>query len=375
VPFLAHILKLTPRESTLYQLIVLAIPETETAIGQIAQQIPTVIEGLKSAGARTSDQAIKDALTNSRGVLEDIQHGIPNLECYKRLHDCLHFIQIRPFAVLLSALRTVENSEQLNGLRAYQDQVQSQVESAQNAAHRLPDDGKSIEGEWIDKLAETVEIYSKALDKHNPAAAKAAVIKLSHELEQQSPRLNRAIVREAKGLPLNGLRTALDRVSASDPTRTPAIQNAIAALSRVENTLNSRVAEHGRWQNLDDHIWMLDDLFNLSADPTGDFIVLWPDAKASLRSLVDLNPHTDWSSTLLERAAQIDEELLRLDAVKTPASEGPVPKGALGNVFFEFRRQARMRFFHVDSNLLNECTQLGRIGEPVGQILQELRNG
>jgi hypothetical protein len=370
VQFLAQILKFTPRESILYQLIVQAVPEAEAELGPIAQQMPAVVEGLKSAGAQVSDQAVKAELAKSRSMLEDIPHVTTHIECYKGLHDCLHVIQMKPIAKLLSAVRTVK-SEEIDSLREYQDQAQSQVESARYIVQRLPDDSQSMQSKWIDRLADVVEIYGKAQDRRDSHLGRVAVIQLSQILWHESNNLNQAIVAETKRLPLNDLRATLERLSAGVPTPGLAIPNAVAALSDVENALHSRVAEHDRWQTLDNYIWTLDDFFTRSPDPAEDFIAFWPEVKASLRSLIDLAPDAKWSSQLLESAAQIENELLRLEA----ADATPAPESMLGGMFSEFRRTARMRFFQVDRRLLEECGHLGSIGEPVAQILRGLGGG
>jgi hypothetical protein len=375
ITFLANILAITSNTSKLHELIIAALPEVVMSIPIIKTQVPDVIEGLRRARARISNPAVKAALTESRSVLESVQHGITLLDCYKSLHDCLHTIQLRSFAALLASVRMVANDEwQLASLREYHAQVSAAVMVAGTIVQRLPDERvlKAVEDRWIGDLDQAAGIYRKALDARNAAAAKIAVIKLSIVLKNQSPRLNDLIVAAAAELPLDPLRDALSKVAGDDLAGLPEIAKAVTALNGLKSALRSRVAEHDMWQDVDKGIWYLDELFTQSADPAEDFTAYWPEVRGPARTLADLSPNVPWSTELRGYSADVDEELLRYDAAKAAVKGAEQPKSMLGSVFGAFRSAARTRFFVVDLLLKQDCALLLSIGAPVEQILRDL---
>jgi len=169
-----------------------ALPAAKTALPDIKTQIDSVLKGLEWTRSRLSDSATKEALDSSKATLVSVSRGISLLDGYKSLHDCLHYIQIKQFSILLSSVRTSSiDDTQIEILREYQEQVRTSVDSARMIVGRLPNEPtlRLIETRWIEDLDGAISIYQKALDDQNSAAARIAILKLSRVLETEPPRL------------------------------------------------------------------------------------------------------------------------------------------------------------------------------------------
>ena len=133
VEFFANVLTTLPEKDPLYALIVQAIPAAKTALPEIKTQIDSVLKGLEWTRSRLSVSATKDVLETSKTTLESVSRGISLLDGYKSLHDCLHYVQIKQFSILLSSVRASSiDDAQLEILREYQEQVRTSVDSCQN---------------------------------------------------------------------------------------------------------------------------------------------------------------------------------------------------------------------------------------------------
>ncbi len=374
VEFFANVLTTLPEKDPLYALIVQAIPAAKTALPEIKTQIDSVLKGLEWTRSRLSVSATKDVLETSKTTLESVSRGISLLDGYKSLHDCLHYVQIKQFSILLSSVRASSiDDAQLEILREYQEQVRTSVDSARMIVGRLPNEPtlRLIETRWIDDLDTAISIYQKALDDQSSAAARIAILKLSRVLETEPPRLNNLIFAAAKELPLQALSNAL-QILGGDAGSTELIAANIA-LKNVEDTLRSRVAEHDMWQQIDKGIWYLDKLFTQSANQIEDFLVLWPEVKAGARTLGDLSQGAKWAANLKEYADRIEDALLLAMAPDSVAAKDPSrPKLPLARAFSAFRSEARQRFFVVDQLLKQDCSLLVGIGAPLKSILGNL---
>src|SRR5258708_18592097 len=155
VEFLANVLATIPETHPLYVLIVQALPAAKPALPDIKTQIDSVLKGLEWTRSRLSDSATKEALDSSKATLVSVSRGISLLDGYKSLHDCLHYIQIKQFSILLSSVRTSSiDDTQIEILREYQEQVRTSVDSARMIVGRLPNEPtlRLIETRWIEDL-------------------------------------------------------------------------------------------------------------------------------------------------------------------------------------------------------------------------------
>ncbi|MDA9393097.1 hypothetical protein WN73_21510 [Bradyrhizobium sp. CCBAU 45394] len=378
VLFLAYVLSALPPSGTLYLLIIQAMPQAKDALPEVKSQVEEVRAGLERTRSLLNDPAARATIEQSRQTLTNLGTGISLLDGYKGLHDCLHSLQVKQISLLIaSSTKIASDSLQHNALREYKDQVRTQVQCARDVIDKLPDDAalRSVETKWIDELDTASRFLQKSLDDRNPNAARIGIIRMSRVLQFQPPRLNDLIVAAATELPLQKLSVALGNLAAAVTQGASDLTNAEAALSRLDQAVRGRVAEHDLWQEIDKQIWVIEQLFSDTVDTTDAFMVAWPDLKTPLRTMADLSPAADWSRNVKEYSDRIDVELLRLQSPNAVVPIGTTRTAGLFDLFASLRSESRLRFFVVDQQLRRDCESLVAIGAPVKGILEMLDHG
>jgi hypothetical protein len=377
VLFLAYILDALPASSPLYALIVGVVPDAQNALPEVKKQIGDVRTGLERTRVLLSDPTARSAFASSKDTLTSLEDRISRLDGYKGLHDCLHVLQLKQISLLMASSAAIASDDvHYASLREYKDQVRSQVQSARSIVDRLPEEPslRSVETKWIDSLEEAAKIIQKSLENRNPNTAKVGIIRMSRVLQVQPPRLNDLIVAAAKEMPLQQLSQTLGTLVATMKSPNSEIANAQVALGRLQQALRGRVVEHDIWQDIDEQIWVIEQLFDQTSDPTDAFTTAWPDLKTPLRTMSDLSPEAEWSNNIRDYSDRIDIELLRLQSLETATGQGGRPKSTLLNLFADLRSEARLRFFIVDQQLKRDCELLVGIGVPIKNILGILSN-
>jgi hypothetical protein len=69
----------------------------------------------------------------------------------------------------------------------------------------------------------------------------------------------------------------------------------------------------------------------------------------------------DWVQPLRDDARSVDEAI----AAGDPAQ--------MNRFFVRFRKKANTRFFTVDTNLKEQCEELGTIGRPLAEVVEALK--
>lgn len=363
--FLAHVLSRAP---ALRDLIKRGCPAALTTPIEIRNQVPLVLAGLKATQATLQDPAVKARLATSRESLEAVARQIDSLESYKKMHDCLHQLQMKPFSYLRSIAKRLAQDPFYPGLREYLEQLQTSCENLHSLPDGLPDSPpwvKKIEIDWIDKLQKATDIYQSALDASDAQAMRDATNEVRAVMRYQPVRLNNMICLTAQTLPLEKLMQALLEVSSVVGPERAELNTAYESMRDLRATLLGRVAEHNMWQEADNKIWLLEEtLAGASNEAREDFEFDWPAAKDAILFLADMDPNAKWSQRIHEYSMSLDDELAR---------EEEVASRALENSFDAYRREARVRFFRVDKLLRGDCEALVRIGKPLLEILEDLR--
>lgn len=377
VLFLAYILSSLPPTGALYVLIANAMPQSKEALPEVIPQVEEVRLGLERTKELLDDPAARGTIEESREILTDVERGISLLDGYKGLHDCLHSLQAKQISLLIaSSAKIASDSVQHDALREYKDQVRTQVQCARDVLERLPDDAvlRSVETKWIDELDTAAKFLQKSLDDRNPNAARIGIIRMSRVLQFQPPRLNDLIVAAAKQLPLQKLSAAMGTFAGIDHGGSNDLANSQGALSRLDQAVRGRVAEHDLWQEIDKQIWVIEQIFGDTVDTDG-FTAAWPDLKMPLRTMADLSPDADWAKNVKDYSDRIDTELLRLQSPDAATPTGNQRIGTLLDLFSNIRSESRLRFFVVDQQLRRDCESLVGIGAPVKSILETLGHG
>ena len=362
---LAYILSSRPADAALRELIGKACPPALSAEVDTRKQVPTVLAGLAVTRNILADPAVKASLTESRDALTSLVRDIEVLGVYKDLHDCLHQLQLKSSLYLRSLAKRLGTDPSQDGiLREYDEQIRIAYSKARDSAEPLADAPKGIETVWIDDLENASGKYLPALDKTDVRAILSALNEVFHVIRSEPFRLSKQIYVTAKQLPLQNLTEALRKVSEAVGAEHPELAVAHSSMHNLQATLLGRVLEHKMWQDTDNKISDLEETFgHASEEIREDFNLAWggPNgAKESVRAMMALDPKAKWTQNLQQYSDRLDDEL----AHEAPGAD-------LLKAFDAYRREARFRFFAVDSQLKKDCAELVRIGEPLRAIIEE----
>jgi hypothetical protein len=362
--FLAHVLASRPNNADLRQLIGQACPEALTAEIETRKQVPAVLAGLVITKSMLNDPVVKQALLESRGTLAVVIRDIDILEAYKNLHECLHQLQITSFSSLRTrAKQLAADPSQGELLRGFNEQIIVAYTKARLWADKLPEGPatRGLETLWIDALEAASDRYQPALDAENARDLLGALNEVRRVIRKEPFHLNNMVYGTAKDMPLQTLTAALQGVSAVGSVP-PALATAYTSMRDLQTTLLGRVREHKLWQEADNKIWELEEMFDHASDEArADFIFLWPSTKNAVMELAALDPKAKWAENTKVYMGRVDDELARGGSNKD-----------LWEEFDAYRREARVRFFRVDAQLRADCAQLVRIGAPLREIMEKL---
>ena len=308
-------------------------------------------------------------IASSRGEIARLSHDIGMLTRYKKLHDCLHQIQLKHYRLLMDAVRRFRTDPlSYSTLQEYLYQLRVQVADARSAAAGLPDTPTARQQEtlWIDTLELVVESLRKALDDYEEPVAAEGILRLKGILRVQPARLNQFLALTVKGLPLERLRDTLERVASGlDPAQAGDLRKGIDGLRALIPDLLGKVQEHLAWQDLERDLWQTEDILHQgNADTMDEFWFLWPAVKSRMQSLTAADPAAKWAVDIVRAMCDFD--------VAFPAPSAPLDPMRARNAFDRFRRAALHRFYLVDKSLLEKCEQVTLIRQPLNELLEKI---
>lgn len=360
--------------------VIALVPGLDGFVLAAGEGMGQVVGELLRTGTRIEESAVRAALEASKDALERLVDDVEVLDAHKILHDSLHQLQLRQFATLQDAARTLAQPASIDALRNFQDRMHTACATASSTVARLKAPSVRNQQEiWVDDLIRTTAALQAALDDRVTATAMQALHKVRLMLEREPSQINRIIFATAKSLRLGELIDALRAVGAAAGDEP---NSAADALRDIRAVLLGRVVEHQLWQDADDSLWAYDQIFMLPVERLfGDFDALWPATRTMLADLANQERGAAWSANVLRYVAQVDLALTRLE-VALAALEGAAPgpdaqqRGEeLRQHFGDVRAEARVRFFVVDQTLKADCAALVRIGEPLKLLLARLENG
>lgn len=370
--FLSKLLEARPYREDLRATLVAAMPDLAEARSTRAS-VDLVISSLDQTRLAMGDPATRRAVAASREALQGFNAKVGVLAAYKDLHDSLHQIQVRRFSDLRAATARLTDPDQADKLVAYADLLAPAIVIARSAASRLPEGAqfRAKEESWINRLDDAGAQLGAALNALDGDAARMALKLVARVLAHEPPQLNRAIFLTAEELPTSGLIGALEVAAVNNGTQA-ALASAASELRGIRDTLARRVADHGSWQDADERLGDLDEVFQQAGnDVFAAFSEDWPAAKGAVKRLAAQAPGEDWAARIIAFADATDDELTRIDG--NPGGDPKAGRDRLYRCYSEFRHGARMRFFRVDQLLKEHCAAIVRIGAPLQAILQELQ--
>ncbi len=344
--------------------ILLTAPET-------AKQVADVAIGVKAVRARLGIAAVHDLVVTSRNDLERLVGDLDLLARYKKLHDCLHTLQIQFLRLIDNAARKLETDPSASdALVVYLDQLQIQSIDAREAAEGLPDSPGERDEQmgWVLKLISIINGLSTAVMKRDGQAAIASVYKLKTILRGQPSHLDELILITARRTPIARLVETLQKVaeaSKGDDGHSSDLTNGIAALQRFIPDQMGLVAQHSEWQRVADFLWQAEELlYQASPESLEGFQYVWQDLSSKVREIAASDPVADWAIELNQHARDFET------AFPLPAKP-PVPDAARLH-FKYFLSEVTTRFYKVDKALHAQCNEMIKLGQPLQRLLEEV---
>lgn len=340
------------------------------------EAVNTIVAALFAAHALMGQPEIRAAIDASRDNLAQVQRSVIALGVYKSLHDELHKLQLRRFERLQEAAGFVGKGEilKVEPLHDFHYRLDITNGSLRDVVQPLDngDIARTMQEQWIGKLATAAAMLQTALDDNDEAKAKLSLGIVQRILENEPTQINKVIFATARILPLQSLVQTLNDISAKAPPRD--LASGAAQVAAVQVSLTAKVVEHQLWQEADDDLWTLGRVF--LQPPLGvlkDFAQLWPLVRSKYKLLSGVESDQAWAQRVASYAGRIDDRLSILDGKLNQADTlvaGDI--APLQEMFDNFRAQVRLRFFHVDKELRAECTTLLEIETPINGILESL---
>lgn len=346
--------------------------ETHTGGTYIANAAGATIILAASAQAAGGLVALQELMKGSPDVREQAiefrtdfraaHEQIDLLGDYKDLHDLLHNLQFQCYDPLMqAAARFPDDERDLNDLSVCVVTLESLVTRLRRVAERpqLPKQDLT----WIDEVGLAKSDLDTTLDALDNKLLKKVIWRLSRVLRTEPASINVRLTMAVQLLRLPSLLSALSRIHAQltspelDSRQVGQLRSGVEALRQLDQTLNSLVEDHARWQALEVTLRLIGESIG---DDLAELEMSWPDVKVKTEQLC-LKRDEDWAVALLSNGQRLDEALV--------ASH----PGLVQQRFRSFQRRAANRFFDVDKNLKELCDHLRLIGGPLASVLEMIK--
>jgi hypothetical protein len=330
--------------------------------------------GLDDLGNRVDrSDAVREMVAASRKKLDQLRGSIDVLFHYKELHDCLHQLQLRHHQEIIGCAGALGRDPQAQfELQQHILDLAILCAHAREAAEHLPEigAGRAHVKRWIDQLESAIPKLQSAVRDEDAHGATEAISPFRSVIEGEQARVNERLNEIAEELPLGELSEILAKVIASasaGDTTTARLQKALDSLRQIKARLDGSVAEHDRWQRIENDFWeAADQLEDKTPEAFAEFRELWQTIKSQVEQLALPQLPTDWAKNSQDYARQIDEAMAR--PVDSVISNFETLRGR----FRRFRENALYHFFWVDRGLKAQCAEILDIRKPLQSLLNKV---
>jgi hypothetical protein len=305
--------------------------------------------------------SVRDLVATYRADFTAAQREIDTLSNYKDLHDLLHKLQYRCYNVITQEARRFPTDElAFDNLLNYEVTLQDIVANLQGVieeAQLVPN-----EIAWINDLLDAQQCLRRALETMESEALRRVVWLLRRVLALQPSNINHRLSSAARALRLATIVTSLGAIRDElrqvqvDPARVQQLESGIHELTLLNTQLDSLVAEHDQWQDIQRSLGRIEDMmiYDLS-----ELEFSWPDLAARVTTLCQQHKG-DWVALFFQDGEQLQKALTEQNPVR------------IRSYFQRYRQRAGNRFFQVDTQLKDLCTELRKVGESLSMILKLL---
>jgi hypothetical protein len=342
---------------------VLTLPNLDVQVDQVLGQLKKVVEAVVKPD-------IKLRLAPWGGAFAAIPRNIDTFLAYKSLHASLHGLQLK-LTVRPPLGPDAAREKRIDELKGWCKQVTEVSVNARKFGSQLAQDPDvpGSELDWISRLELLVRQWQLALNASDVDSGSTFLKAVQLLVPLQLSVLNGRIFESARKLSISDLVFTLPL-----DIRGPFIDYAYA-VQDLKPTVLARVFEHKIWQDVDDGISELEQLFD-DRGGAAKFKSQWVTLGILVYWLTTLYPNAKWPATAKKYADNINEQLGRKNfelAGSDMAVDSANPK--IKPMFEDLRRLMRFQFLEIDTNFKNDCSSLLKFVEPLGIFMKGINDG
>jgi len=200
------------------------------------------------------------------------------------------------------------------------------------------------------------------LDTLDATLLRRVVWLLRRVLALQPSNINHRLMGAARALRLTQIVESLAAIRDAllqlqiDRTRTTQFTTGVDALQQLDSRLQALMTEHDLWQEIQRTLGRIEDvmLHDLS-----ELEFAWPDLRGRVTMLCQAQKG-EWVDLFLQDSEQLERAITAQNPVR------------IRSYFQRYRQRAGNRFFQVDTQLKELCTELRKVGESLATILKVL---
>ncbi len=304
---------------------------------------------------------VRDLVATYRADFTAAEREIETLSNYKYLHDLLHKLQYRCYNVITQEARRFPTDElAFDNLLNYEVTLQDIVANLQGVMEEAQ--FAATDTAWVADLFDAQECLRRALDTMESEALRRVVWLMRRVLALQPSNVNHRLSSAARALrlativaSLGAIRDELHTVHV-DPARIQQLESGIQELEVLNTQLDSLVAEHDQWQDVQRSLGRIEDMMTYDLS---ELEFSWPDLSVRVTALCRQHKG-DWVDLFFQDREQLQKALTDQNPVR------------IRSYFQRYRQRAGNRFFQVDTQLKDLCTELRKVGESLSTILKLL---
>ena len=340
------------------------VPRIKELPAESARNLTDAIRrGLSRLRDQAANRTVGDQLAPFARTFKDVADELELLADYKGLHDQLHELYYDWFVPAKNQLAVLDESPSvLTGLDVTVMSAERRIDALKDLAEEARDRVEPERLAWIGQLETIYTAFADSLSQRDRPGAAKAIRRMGTELALRSTQINEWIVSTASDVHLERVADAMGIVN-SDPL----VLAAGGAVEGLRLRLDSLVAEHNRWQELEPNLKELQR--NLQSDVQA-FVDDWPDTLHRLMELCEGQPEIK-VQRLKQKCSDVDEVWQQL-VVDGLWRGSDTQLQDLRTKYMLCEREAGQRFVLVDKDLMALCKEVNDLHAPLVDLAEEL---
>jgi hypothetical protein len=319
-------------------------------------------KGLRTISELLTATRVREKLLEYELRFKAILGHLIRLDGFKAVHDQLHHVQMHVYEPMLrEAARIAEDDDAVDTIDYYATDLQRAITQLREL-DAMPM-FETMRMAWIDTLADAHKMLAAAVAARDEKGVRNSGRLMNRILANEPARIDARLGEAATNLELEAVIDALSFVCRTGrelglpAEKVLTFEEARDVIEALDENLDVLVRSHRLWQDVDVEMRRIDT--NISPKDAAELEISWNDLM-KLVTVLWANPG-DWVQPLREDARSVDAAIGSQDAAQ------------MNRFFQRFRKKANNRFFTVDTNLKEQCTELAAIGKPLADLVEALK--